>query len=67
MSDEELVEPKEEELPPKPLGERLATDAELEAEPEPPPGDEVPVEELLPSESAAMDDTVDDEEDDQPA
>ena len=66
MSDEELEEPKEEDLPPKPLGERLATDEELEAEEEP-GEEEVPEEEILPPESAAMDDTVDDQEDDAPA
>ena len=63
VSEEEatLEEPKEEDLPPKPLGERLATDEELEAEEEPGDEEEDP-EDVLPPESAALDDTVDDQE-----
>ena len=67
MTDEPFEEPKEEDLPPKPLVERLATDEELKAEPEPPEGEPVPEEEILPPESAEQDDTVDDQEDDEPA
>ena len=46
------------------VGEDLPDDDELEAEPE--PGEEkVPEEEILPPESAALDDTVDDQEADE--
>ena len=64
---DELREPKEQELPEKPPADRAATDEELETEPMPPEGEAPPEEEILPAESAAMDDTVDDEEDDEPA
>ena len=48
MEEDTLEEPTEEELPEKPPLDRTATDEELEAEPEPPEGEPVPEEEILP-------------------
>jgi hypothetical protein len=63
MNESEQLEPEEETLPDKPVIEDMPDDLD-EDKIEEPGDEEVPEEEVLPPESAAMDDTIDDEEED---